>query len=188
MATVRGPKEIKEGKMKSMKWHWRLLLNHTYLYVINILHLIAGLVPEPLRGFWFGLFLGKIGKGVYIDNRVYFKFPWLVRLGDRVSINRGCEFYCSLENRSKITIGSNVLIGPHVKFYGAGHDHSDDAFRNIGADIEVGDHTWIGASAIILQGVHIGEGAVIAAGSVVTKDVPARTIVGGAPARFLKIR
>jgi maltose O-acetyltransferase len=171
-----------------MRWHSALLLYLSYLSLINVYHLIAGILPEPLRGWWFRPLLGKMGKGVYIDNRVYFKFPWLVKLGDRVSINRGSEFYCSLANRSKITIGSNVLIGPHVKFYGAGHDYSDDAFVDTGADIEVGDNSWIGAGAVVLQGVHIGEGAIIAAGSVVTRNVSARTIVAGVPAKFVKAR
>jgi len=174
--------------MRPERWHEALLANHAYLYVINIFHAFAGILPEPLRGLAFRLVMRRMGKGVYIDARVYFKFPWLVEIGNYVSINRGTEFYPSAVKKCLIRLGSNVRIGPHARFYGAGHELDNDEFADTGADIVVGDNTWVGGSAIVLAGVTIGEGAVVAAGSVVTRDVPAYAVVAGSPARVVKMR
>lgn len=170
------------------KWHKILLANHTYLYLINLYHAVAGILPEPLRGLAFRVVLRRMGKGVYIDAKVYFKFPWLVEIGDCVSINRGTEFYPSHARKSLIRLGSNIRIGPHARFFGAGHDLSDDEFRDTGADIVVCDNSWVGGNVVVLAGVTIGEGAVVAAGSVVTRGVPARAVVAGNPARVIKMR
>jgi acetyltransferase-like isoleucine patch superfamily enzyme len=75
-----------------------------------------------------------------------------------------------------------------VQLHAAGHDAADPQLSETGADIVVGDDAWIGAGAIVLQGVRIGRGAIVAAGSVVTRDVPDHAIVGGAPARALRMR
>lgn len=174
--------------MRKKYWHKALLINHAYLYVANIYHAIAGVLPEPLRSLAFRVVMRRMGKGVYIDARVYFKFPWLIEIGDYVSINRGTEFYPSAAKKSLIRLGSNIRIGPHARFYGAGHDLADDDFRDTGAEIVVGDNSWIGGSAIILAGVTIGAGAVVAAGSVVTRDVPAKAVVAGSPARVVRMR
>jgi acetyltransferase-like isoleucine patch superfamily enzyme len=169
-------------------WHRSLFTNHTFVYGINILHAIAGILPEPLRGLLFKLVLKQSGKGVYIDSRVYFKFPHLVEMGDYININRGCEFYPSHFSKARIRLGSHILIGPHSRFFAAGHDPDSGDFTDIGADIVVGDHCWIGGNCTILAGVTIGEGAVVAAGSVVTKDVPSMAIVAGVPAKFIRMR
>ena len=174
--------------MHPVNWHKLLLINHTYLYFTNIYHAVARILPEPLRSLAFRFVLRRMGKGVYIDAKVYFKFPWLVEIGDYVSINRGAEFYPSHAQKSLIRLGSHILIGPHAKFYGAGHDLGDDEFADTGADIVVCDNSWVGGSVIVLAGVTIGEGAVVAAGSVVTRDVPARAVVAGSPARVVKMR
>ncbi|RAP58630.1 hypothetical protein BTJ49_05675 [Oleiagrimonas sp. MCCC 1A03011] len=129
-----------------------------------------------------------MGKGVYLDARVYFKFPRRIEIGNFVSINRGCEFYPSHFGKSVIRIGSNVRIGPGVRFFGAGHDIDSATFDDLGGDIRVGDNCWIGGNATLLAGVEVGEGAVIAAGSVVTCDVPPHVVVGGVPAKVLRSR
>ncbi|HEY8682337.1 MAG TPA: hypothetical protein VIM06_04140, partial [Rhodanobacter sp.] len=102
--------------MSQNRWHRALLSNHSYLYVINIFHAVVGLFPEPVRGLLFKAVLKRVGKGVYFDARVYFKFPWLVEIGNYVSINRGCEFYPSHSSQSRIQLGSNIRIGPNTKF------------------------------------------------------------------------
>lgn len=88
----------------------------------------------------------------------------------------------------EIAIGNHVAVAPEVCFLAAGHDHKQLNLPDTAASIVVGDYAWIGARSIILQSVTIGEGAVVAAGSVVTKDVPAYTVVGGCPARVIKER
>lgn len=90
---------------------------------------------------------------------------------------------------AKVTFGDNVFVGPGCGFYTAGHP-LDAERRNVGLEyakpITVGDNVWIGGNCTILPGVTIGEGSVVAAGAVVAKDVPPRTVVGGIPAKVIK--
>ena len=96
-------------------------------------------------------------------------------------------------NGGKISIGNSVRIASNVFITNANHEfvNKDTPIMDQGiatADVIIEDDVWIGHAAIILPGIHIGKGAIIAAGSVVTKDVPAFTIVGGNPAKFIKNR
>lgn len=163
-------------------------LNNAYVYGIQVLHVLLDLSPWFVRNLAWRLLLARCGPGVFFDHRVYIKFPWLVSFGSDVSINRGAEFYCGLRAGSRIVVGSDVRIAPNARFHAAGHDLDDPGLVEDGADIVVEDGAWIGAGAIVLQGVRIGRGAVVAAGSVVNRDVPARAIVGGVPARVLRQR
>lgn len=88
-----------------------------------------------------------------------------------------------------VTIGDRTLIGPNVSIYAAGHplDPEDRATGwEYGAEVHIGEDVWIGGSCVILAGVTIGDGAVVGAGSVVTRDIPPRTIAVGNPARVLR--
>jgi maltose O-acetyltransferase len=93
-----------------------------------------------------------------------------------------------------MVIGNNIRMGLDTYFIGKNHRfrNRDVPMRNQGASkeqpIEIGDDVWIGARAIVMPGVKIGEGAIIAAGSVVTKNVESYNIVGGSPATVIKIR
>ncbi|HAE16453.1 MAG TPA: hypothetical protein DCG51_07870 [Erysipelotrichaceae bacterium] len=87
--------------------------------------------------------------------------------------------------REGITIGDNVQIGPHVTIVTDNHDLKDRYVLRC-REVVIGNDVWIGACASIMPGVHIGDNAVIAGGSVVTKDVPADTVVGGNPARVMR--
>lgn len=110
-------------------------------------------------------------------------------MGSDVSENKGCEFFPSWHDQTAtIVIGNNVRLGPCIRFFAAGHDTADINLADTSAPIIVGNNVWIGGSSVILQGVTIGEGAIVAAGSVVTKEVAAYTIVGGVPAKFIKER
>lgn len=162
--------------------------NGLYIWAIHLLHTFLDLLPAPLRGLAWRLLLGSCGRGVMIDHRVYFKYPWLVRLGSDVSINRGAEFYPGMMQRAQVQIGNRVRIAPNVRFHAAGHDPSDAHLGDAAATIVVEDEAWIGAAAIILPGVRVGRGAVVAAGSVVNRDVPANVIVGGVPAKVIRQR
>lgn len=106
-----------------------------------------------------------------------------IKIGKRVFINSGCKF----QDQGGISIGDDVLIGHNCVI--ATLNHAMDPERRadmIPAPVKIGDKVWIGANVTILQGVTIGEEAVIAAGAVVNKDVPARTVVGGIPAKIIK--
>lgn len=113
----------------------------------------------------------------------YSDFGKNIRIGKRVFINAGCCF----QDQGGITIGDGTLIGHQVVLATLDHD-MDLAKRSWmhPSPIVIGSNVWIGAHATILRGVTIGDNAVIAAGAVVTKDVPANTVVGGVPARVLR--
>ncbi|MDE6140274.1 MAG: sugar O-acetyltransferase [Alistipes sp.] len=107
-----------------------------------------------------------------------------LRLGKRVFFNSGCKF----QDQGGITIGDDVLVGHNVTI--ATLNHSMDPDRRGDMEprpVRIGNKVWIGSNATILPGVSVGEGAIIAAGAVVTKDVAPRSVVGGVPARLIKM-
>ena len=128
-----------------------------------------------------------IGSAIDTSTRIfppfYTNFGRLITLGKNVFINHDCSFL----DLGGITIEDDVLVGPKVSLITENHP-LDPADRQalILKPIVIKRNAWIGAAATILPGVTIGENAVIAAGAVVTKDVPANTIVGGIPARHIK--
>jgi len=160
-----------------------------YSYGLNLIHLFLDLVPFLLKKPIYKVLFSKMGKNVHIDFKTYFRFPKQISMGSNVSINRGCQFYAGYKAKeATITLHDNVAIGPNVTFFAAGHDTSDIRLKDTGAPIVVEDNVWIGGNSTILQGVTIYEGAIIAAGSVVNKDVAAYSIVGGVPAKRIKGR
>lgn len=173
---------------RRLGWRGKLYLNHAYLYFLNLYYMLLGLLPEPFRGFGYGLVLKRQGRGVFYDARVYIKFPWLVEIGNKVSFNRGVEIYPSYQTAHRVVIGDNVRIGPNARLLAAGHDVDSRDFKELGGDIHVGNDCWIGAGAMILAGVRLGNGSVVAAGSVVSRDVPANAVVAGVPARVIRLR
>jgi maltose O-acetyltransferase len=111
-------------------------------------------------------------------------YGYNIHCGRRVFFNVNCVVLDVV----KITIGNNVLIGPGVHLYGATHpvDHVLRRTRMYGREITIGDDCWSGGGAIICPGVNIGKGCVIAAGSIVTSDVPEFCMVAGNPAKVKK--
>lgn len=102
--------------------------------------------------------------------------------GDNVFVNQGVL----LDGRGgKLIVGNNVDIGQEVNIWTLEHDPHDDYHITKGGDIIIEDYVWISTRATILPGVKIGRGAVVALGSIVTKDVPAMAIVGGIPAKVI---
>ena len=106
------------------------------------------------------------------------------RVGLNVFINQNCTFY----DLGGLDIGDDVLIGPNVSIMTTGHPIEPSRRRGAttAKPIVIGRNVWIGAGAIIVGGVTVGENSVVAAGSVVTKDVPPNTLVGGNPARVIR--
>lgn len=117
-----------------------------------------------------------------------------ITMGDNVFIGRNCSITTSHSGRSPIVFGNNIMLAERVQVIGGNHafDRIDIPINQQGegkqGTIIIEDDVWIGASAIILTGITIGKGSIIAAGSVVTKDVKPYSIVGGNPARFIKSR
>ena len=107
-----------------------------------------------------------------------------IRIGRNVFVNQNCTFY----DLGGLDIGDDVMIGPNVSVVTTGHplDPSRRRAVTIGEPIVIEKNVWIAAGATIVGGVTLGENAVVAAGSVVTKDVPPNTLVGGNPARVIR--
>jgi len=161
-----------------------------YSFAENLLRIILELLPHPFRYWIFKIMLAKLGSDSMIDYQTYFRYPWKISIGNGVWINRGCEFYGSMlaTNKAQITIGDHCAFGPRVRVLSATHDYHRLDLPDQAASVTVGHHVWIGAGATLLPGISIGDGAVVAAGSVVTRDVAPFTIVAGNPARFIKNR
>lgn len=136
---------------------------------------------------------GKTGTGLVINGTFSAIYGQHISVGDDVFINGNCTF----QDSNLITLGDRVIIAPDTKLYcGA---HALDATKRFGtrADgtkylitytkpITIGSDVWIGGNVTIIGGVHIGNNVVVAAGAVVTKDVPDNTIVGGVPAKTIR--
>lgn len=124
-----------------------------------------------------------VGEDFNLNPPFYTDFGRNIRVGKRVFINFGCTFM----DRGGVTIGDDAFIAPQVQLITENHGLEPDRRRYITSrPIIIGKNVWIGAGAIILPGVHIGDGAVVGAGSVVTKDVPANTVVAGNPTKPIK--
>ena len=139
--------------------------------------------PEQLRS----LFSQLIGKPV--DDSFALFPPFYtdcgknIHIGKRFFINMGCKF----QDQGGIYIGDGTLIGHNVVLATLNHAKSpSERSSMIPAPIHIGKDVWIGSNATVLPGVTIGDGAIIAAGAVVTKNVPERTIVGGVPATVIR--
>ena len=140
---------------------------------------ISGLKVRLLR-----LFGARIGRGVVIKPNVRVKFPWRLTIGDHCWI--GQESW--LDNMVAVEIGSHVCISQLVYLCTGSHDHRRRTFDLLPSPIRIGDGAWIGARATILPGVTVGPNAIVAGGSIVTKDVDAAQIVGGNPAKEIARR
>src|ERR1700757_1046206 len=107
-----------------------------------------------------------------------------IRVGRNVFVNQNCPFYAL----GGLDIADDVIIGPNVSIITAGHPLGPSQRRaaTIGRPIVIEKNVWIAAGSIIIGGVTVGENSVVAAGSVVTKNVPADTLVGGNPARVIR--
>jgi maltose O-acetyltransferase len=128
-------------------------------------------------------YLSQVGAGTSVQMGCRFLNGRKVYLGDRNVINFGCLF----DGRHyQIKTGSDVSIGPEATILTLGHDPQSPEFTDKGGDVIIGDKVWIAYRAIILPGVTIGEGAVVGAGAVVTKDLEPYSIVAGNPAKVIK--
>lgn len=139
--------------------------------------------PEEVHEFM-GCILGKP-----LDGSTTVLPPLYIDYGKPVAIGKGCfiQQCCTFFGRGGITIGDDVFIGPKVNLITINHDvNPDNRSATCGRPIVIEDKVWIGIASTILPGVRIGYGAIVGAGSVVTKDVPAMTVVAGNPARIIK--
>lgn len=148
---------------------------------VFLLHL-AGRVPSHyFRRFCYRAAGIKIGRGSTIHTGAKFYNPKNVVVGEDTIIGEGVV----LDGRDKLVIGNHVAIASEVMIYNSEHDVNDEFFSPQNAPVVIEDYVFIGPRTIILPGVKIGKGAIVAAGAVVTKDVPPFAIVGGVPAKII---
>lgn len=129
--------------------------------------------------------LGKAGKNLTIMQPFHCDYGKNIEVGDNFFAN----YNFTVLDVAKVTIGSNVFVAPNVSIYTAGHPvHFEmrNTMLEYGIPITIGDNCWIGGNVVICPGVNIGEGSVIGAGSVVTKDVPKNVIAAGNPCKVIR--
>ena len=139
---------------------------------------------EAIRATWSELTGADVDPSFSLIPPVYSEYGLNIRVGKRVFVNQGCM----LMDIGGIDIGDDVMLGPAVRLITSGHP-LDPALRRkriVAAPISIEDNVWLGAGATVLHGVTVGRDAVVAAGAVVTRDVPPATLVAGVPARAVK--
>lgn len=141
--------------------------------------------PRPFHA-WRAMLLrafgARLGSGCHICPKAVIWAPWNLECGDGACIADSAEVY----NPSLIKIGALAVISQGAYLCGASHDYTLEEFPLTSKPITVGDGAWIGARAIVLMGVNVGEQSVVGAGSVLTKDVPPRVVCAGNPCRVIK--
>lgn len=139
--------------------------------------------PDEIRALLEHIWGQPLDTSVRMFPPFYTAFGKLTRVGKEVFINFGCTFL----DQGGITLEDGVFIGPEVKVITENHPE-ESALRHslLVKPIVIRRNAWIGAGAIILPGVTVGENAIVAAGAVVTKDVPDNAIVAGVPAKFIR--
>jgi maltose O-acetyltransferase len=150
---------IQDFELMTLRW-----ISHVPSHTIRkVIYVLAGM---------------KIGKGSTVHMWANFFDPSGISIGLDTIVGD----HAFLDGRAPLVIGSHVDIASSVMIYNSEHDLESEEFSARTEPVEIGDYVFVGPRAIILPGVKIGKGAVIAAGAVVTKDVPEFTIVGGVPA------
>lgn len=143
--------------------------------------------PRPLwgvRNWLLKRFGADIGQHVYIDNKVRIFAPWKLKIGDHTAVGDGAIIY----NLGSLEIGEHVTVSQRAHLCGGTHDYRSRQMSLIRSPIRIEDDAWICAEAFVGPNVTIHNGAIVGARSVVVRDVEARTIVCGNPARFIKRR
>ena len=164
-----------------------------FLYYAFARHLPTQPMPGWRLGYWLrGRLVRRIflrcGADVLIKHGAYFGSGSEIELGARSQLGHNARI------DHDVVIGDDVLMGPDVVMMSAGHAYEDPSLpinrqgQTPRQPIHIGNDVWIGTRVVILPGVHIGDGAVVGASAVVTKDVPPRAVVAGVPARVVRMR
>ena len=143
------------------------------------------LPSRRLRKFALRRLLGSFGHATFVGLGVKLFDPWSIELGDRTVINADCI----IDGRGgAVEIGADTDIGMHTHIWTLEHDPNCPNHGTKGGPVVIGDHVWIATRVTVLPNTTIGRGAVVAAGSVVVKDVPENAIVAGIPAKVIGTR
>ncbi len=151
---------------------------------IYLLKLVGKLPSHGIRRFFYYLLKFNYPKSSIVYSGLEIRKPNDVKIGSNTVIGNGCI----LDGRKGIRIGCNVNFSTGVWIWTLQHDPQDPNFKAKGGIVLIEDYAWVSCRVVILPGVTIGKGAVVAAGAVVTKDVDPWTIVGGVPAKKIGMR
>ena len=143
--------------------------------------------PRPAhawRSFLLRCFGATMGASCHIYPKAVVWAPWNFCCGYQATVADGATVY----NPKPIRLGTHAIISQEAYLCGATHDYEDPAFPLVASEITIGDHAWVCARATVQPGVKVGEGAVLALGSVATRDLEPWTVYAGIPARKIKSR
>lgn len=154
-----------------------------------ILQWLPFFLGSPFRWLFLKLFAKKVGRQLFVAQNVSFRHCYNLVMGDFVSINQDTIIH----SRGGVTIGNHVLMGQRVIINTGDHEYAETTTpireqRITYKPIRIGNDVFLGMGAIIMSGINIADGTVVAAGAVVTKDTEPRTVVGGVPARVIARR
>ncbi|WP_206241986.1 putative colanic acid biosynthesis acetyltransferase [Novosphingobium terrae] len=145
------------------------------------------LSPQPLYGwrrFLLSAFGAKVGQGVIIRPSARVTYPWKVTLGDHCWIGDDAELY----SLGPITVGAHAVVSQRSYICAGTHDYEDITFPLVARPVVIEAEAWVATGCFVAPGVTVGRGAIVAATSTVTRDVPPGMIVAGAPAQVLRER
>ena len=178
----------KNGRKLNLSTGVGKIINRFYNYFLDVklfLLTLVGLVPShTFRNICYRLSGISLAKGASLHLGAKFFQPKNISIGEGSILGD----HIFLDGRAKLTIGKHVDIASEVMIYNSEHDLSDPNFSATEEPVKIGDYVFIGPRSIILPGVTIGDGAIIAAGAVVTKDIPEGAIAGGVPAKVISER
>jgi len=190
----------------------KIIIEEFHSWIEAFFSLLPGKIGRLIRRYYFGLRLNKSGPRLSIGRFVEFSSPHNISFGNEIYIVDGAvlradEGQIIIGNKfalngnarivadcgGKIIIGNSVMVGPNTIIRASNHKYESAAIDiwlqgQTGETIIIGDDVWIAANVVILPGVKIGSHSVIAAGAVVTKDVPEYSVVAGIPARVISTR
>jgi acetyltransferase-like isoleucine patch superfamily enzyme len=182
------------SQLTAVRWRPRGGLRLCAIRVVNYTtnHVVAHIPSFTVRHFWYRRVLGiELAHNAAVQLGCYVWFygvSSLRRSGVRIGRNSQISRNCTIDVRGGLTIGDNVSISPDATILTASKMPNHPGFAGGTAAVRIEDHVWIGTRAMVLPGVTLGRGAVVAAGSVVARDVPPMAIVAGVPAKPVGVR
>lgn len=175
----------KDGRKLNYSVAFNKMIGRLVNYILDlellILRVVSFIPIYFIRWIFYTAAGVKIGSASHIHMGTQFFYPMGIEIGKGCIIGQNAF----LDGRDSLKIGDYVDIASDVMVYNSEHDINDESFKAVTAPVEIGDYCFIGPRVIILPGVKIGRGAIVAAGAVVTKDVKDFDIVGGVPAQVI---